>query len=68
METKVKYEIYSISWGTDCRTFKKVFDTIDELKKFYNVLRSRKSVRAIFDTRVRRVMSDYRIIDTAIEL
>lgn len=41
---------------------------MDELKKFYDVLRSRKSVRAIFDARVRRVMSDYRIIDTAIEL
>lgn len=68
MEKTIKYEIYGISWATACKTFRKTIDTKDELKKFYNELRSRKSVRAIFDARVRRVMSDYKLIDIDIEL
>ena len=68
MKATVLYEIYSISWATACRKFKKTFETMDELVKFYNDLRNRKSVGAIYDARVRKVMSDYKFIDAEIAL
>ena len=61
------YEIYGISWATACRQHRKTFDTIEELRAFYETLIARKSVRAIFDVRRRIVTADYQIHDTAIE-
>ena len=68
METKVLYEIFSISWATACRKYNKAFSTMEELVKFYNELRNRKSVGAIYDIRSRKVLSNYRFIDSEISL
>lgn len=61
------YKIYGLSWATACKQYRKTFDTIEELRAFYKTLIARKSVRAIFDIRLRIITEDYKIHDTTIE-
>lgn len=62
----VLYEVFSINRATPCRKFRKAFCTFSELEKFYNELRLRKSVCAIYDIRCRKVLSNFKFIDTEI--